>query len=202
MSHSQGDSPGDSSTLPSPMSSRVPGGESTGAAMLADHGEFLTRLAYRLTGDRDRAADLVQDVLVDVLRNHDRVLAASHQRAYLRRMLVNRHLNVTRRQRRWRSATRQSSAGSAAPTAPVEPAANDAYRVVDDRDLVWRALATLPARQRAALVLRYYEDLDDAGISDALGCRPGTTRSLISRGLASLRLAAPHAPDTHQGGAS
>jgi RNA polymerase sigma factor (sigma-70 family) len=57
-----------------------------------------------------------------------------------------------------------------------------------DRDQVWRLLRALPAKQRAAIVLRYYHDLSDADIAAALECREGTVRSLISRGLAALRV--------------
>jgi RNA polymerase sigma factor (sigma-70 family) len=57
----------------------------------------------------------------------------------------------------------------------------------DDRDELWTLLRTLPERQRAALVLRYFHDLPDEDIAVALGCREGTVRSLISRGLAALR---------------
>ena len=56
-----------------------------------------------------------------------------------------------------------------------------------DRDEIWSGLADLPERQRAALVLRFFEDLDDVDTADALGCRVGTVRSLVSRGLAALR---------------
>jgi RNA polymerase sigma factor (sigma-70 family) len=58
---------------------------------------------------------------------------------------------------------------------------------LDDRDVVLRALGTLPARQRAVLVLRYYEDLSEAAIADALGCSTGTVKSTASRGLRTLR---------------
>jgi RNA polymerase sigma factor (sigma-70 family) len=58
---------------------------------------------------------------------------------------------------------------------------------VTNRDLVWRLLATLPDRQRAALVMRFFDDLADEEIAAALGCRVGTVRSLVSRGLAALR---------------
>jgi RNA polymerase sigma factor (sigma-70 family) len=65
--------------------------------------------------------------------------------------------------------------------------ATDPYAQVADRDEIWGLLATLPQRQRAALVLRYFEDLADDEIAGALGCRVGTVRSLLSRGLTSLR---------------
>jgi RNA polymerase sigma factor (sigma-70 family) len=59
---------------------------------------------------------------------------------------------------------------------------------VEDRELLWTALGRLPERQRAALVLRFYEDLSEAQVAEILRCRPGTVKSLVSRGLERLRI--------------
>jgi RNA polymerase sigma factor (sigma-70 family) len=79
----------------------------------------------------------------------------------------------------------------------VGPVMPDQADAIADRDFLLRALAALPPRQRAALVLRYYSDMPDAEIADALSCSVGTVRSQISRGLAQIRAAsaeaAPHA---------
>lgn len=63
-----------------------------------------------------------------------------------------------------------------------------------ERDAIWRELQALPPRQRAALVLRFYEDLNDVEVADVLGCQPATVRSQVSQGLGRLRMQAPSAP--------
>jgi RNA polymerase sigma factor (sigma-70 family) len=68
-----------------------------------------------------------------------------------------------------------------------EHRAQEQYGAIDDRDLLLRALATLPRRTRAALVLRYFEDLPEAEIAQIMGCSVGTVKSNVSRGLARLR---------------
>jgi RNA polymerase sigma factor (sigma-70 family) len=71
----------------------------------------------------------------------------------------------------------------------VEPdAARTPGRSVEDREVLWTALGRLPERQRVALVLRFYEDLSEAQIAEILRCRPGTVKSLVSRGLERLRI--------------
>ncbi len=151
----------------------------------------LARLAYRLTGHRESARDLIQDVLLDSFRQWSKVSAASDRGAYVRRMLVNRHLNgVRRRVVEVASAEPHDSDASARGTSPGD--------VVDDRDAMWQALAALPDRQRTVLVLRFYEGLDDPSIADLVGCRRTTVRSLAARGLSALRTD-PHLqpPVTH-----
>ncbi len=152
----------------------------------------LARLAYRLTGHRESAGDLVQEVLLDSFRQWPKVSAAGDRGAYVRRMLVNRHLNGVRR-REVVEVARAQPYDTDLSTHRTPPA--DA---VDDRDAMWRALAGLPDRQRAVLVLRYYEGLEDPAIADLVGCRRGTVRSLAARGLSALRTD-PHLqqPVTH-----
>lgn len=152
----------------------------------------LARLAYRLTGHRESARDLVQEVLLDSFRQWPKVSAASDRGAYVRRMLVNRHLNGVRRRRITEIAQAEPY--------DTEPLTRPASHgdVVDDRDAMWRALAGLPDRQRTVLVLRYYEGLEDPAIAELVGCRRTTVRSLVARGLAALRTD-PHLqqPVTH-----
>ena len=124
-------------------------------------GQALLRLAYVLTGDAHAAEDVTQAALYDALRHWRRVARASHPDAYVRRVLVNRYL-----------ATRRLRASSEVVLEDVEPLATasapDPATGVADRDEVRRVLAQLPPQARAVLVLRYYADLDDAAIADAL----------------------------------
>ena len=127
----------------------------------------MVRLAYLLTGDRTAAEELVQDAFVAVHRSWPRVTQPS---AYLRTAVVNACRSWGRR--RTLEAVRRPR--------PPEPATLVA-------DELWDALGHLPERQRTAIVLRFYEDMPDADIATALGCRPATVRTAIHRGLAALR---------------
>ena len=143
----------------------------------AARGDALLRFAYLLCGDAYLAEDLVQTVLARAYAKWPKVAGAERPEAYVKKMLVNEHLS-------WR---RRRSSGEVAVADP-EAGAVGADESVADRDAAWRLLATLPRRQRAVLVLRYYEDLSDAGIADALGCSVGAVRAYASRALATLRL--------------
>ena len=138
----------------------------------------LLRTAYLLTGSGAAAEDLVQDTLVHLYPQWHRVEAADASLAYVRRALTNGFLNQRRR-----AASREVVTDSP-PESGVDRSDTDR---IADRDQVWALLRGLGARQRAALVLRYHDGLDDHEIAAALGCRPGTVRSLQSRGLAALR---------------
>lgn len=124
------------------------------------------------------AEDLVQDVLVKVLLEGRRVLDADHPQAYARRMLVN--VFLSRRRRR-------ASTEVLVERPPDRLDARSADDAIADRDLLRRALAGLPPRQRLAVVLRHYEDLSEQAAAQAMGCSTGTVKSLTSRGLAGLR---------------
>ncbi len=143
----------------------------------------LGRVAYLLCGDRETARDLAQETLLDAYRHWARVVAATDRRAYVRRMLVNRHLSSVRRRRVPEVLTDR----------PDDLPAHDVDTVAE-HDAMWRALADVTERQRAVLVLRHYEGLDDAAIATALKCRRSTVRSLATRGLAALR-ESPHLRD-------
>lgn len=138
----------------------------------------LVRYAALLAGSRQQGEDLVQDVLVRVLPRWDRLSTAPGGRlAYVRRAVTNEHVSW---RRRW--STRHIRYQDSVPDVPAvtEPQPDD---------VLWRRLQRLPAQQRAALVLRYYEGLPDAEIGELLGCRPTTVRAHVSRGLAQLRVA-------------
>ena len=142
------------------------------------HSTALLRSAYLLTGDRLEAEELVQDTLVRLYPNWSRVVAADVPLAYVRRSLTNNFLNARRRR----------SAGDLLFAEPPEqPYELDLGSRLSDRQLVRQLLDGLPARQRAVLVLRFFEDLEDTEIASIIGCRRGTVRSIISRGLQQLR---------------
>lgn len=150
-------------------------------AFVAERGEPLLRLAYLVTGNQADAEDLLQETLVDVHRKWDQVSRAEHPYAYVRTMLHNRF--VSSRRRKWHGER---------PTDPVditflEQAVADPVGEVDARDAMWRLLETLPPRMRAVLVLRYFEDLDDAEIAETLGIGVSTVRANASRALRQLR---------------
>jgi RNA polymerase sigma-70 factor (sigma-E family) len=141
----------------------------------------LLRYAVVLTGDRELAQDLVQDVMVKTHAQWRRVSAADHPDRYVHTMVTRQFLSW---HRRW--AVRRimlTDDGSA----EGEPVRDHAGGIVD-RDDLWRRLSALPRQQRAVLVLRYYERLTDAEIATALGCSAGTVRGYASRALATLRL--------------
>jgi RNA polymerase sigma-70 factor (sigma-E family) len=150
----------------------------------------LRRSAYLLCGDWHRAEDLAQSALTKAYLAWPRVRRADNVDGYVRTVLVRTFLEEERRL--WRRE-RPAAAPPDRPTA--DPAAAADARV----DLV-RALATLPARQRAAVVLRCWEDLPVAAVARALDCSEGTVKSHTSRGLAALRerLAEPAVPEGTQ----
>lgn len=153
--------------------------------LVQSDGPRLLRVAYMLAGDRHAAEDLVQATLASAYRHWDRVAAADSPPAYLRTMVVNEFLS-------WR---RRRSSGEV-PVDRIDDATTDgpADHHADhhaERDAAWRLLARLPRRQRAVLVLRYYEDLSDDEIARVLDCGVSTVRSNAARALASLRTAVP-----------
>jgi RNA polymerase sigma-70 factor (sigma-E family) len=136
----------------------------------------LLRFGHVLTGSPDEAEDLVQEALARCLRRW-RWVRADNPAAYARRVMINAHVD---RWRRWGSRVQLGEI----PDALAEDAG---FQRSEDFDALRLALAKLPARQRAVLVLRYFEDLPDTSIAALLGLRPGTVRSQGSRGLAALR---------------
>jgi RNA polymerase sigma-70 factor (sigma-E family) len=137
----------------------------------------LLRMAYLLTGDRHAAEDLLQDVLERMYVHWPRIAGDPH--AYARRALVNRSTN------RWRLRGRRPEAT----LAHHDVAERDHSADVAVRDTVVRAIRDLPPKQRAAVVLRYLEDLPVAEVARTLGCSEGTVKSNTARGLDRLRAA-------------
>lgn len=126
------------------------------------------RLAFLLTSSHEAAQDLAQDAFVAIHRRWSKV---SEPRAYLRQAVVNACHSYHRR----RFLERRRDSSVPGPAAQLEA------------DELLDALAVLPYRHRAALVLRFYRDLPDDEIATVLGCRPATVRSLVHRGLQQLR---------------
>ncbi len=143
----------------------------------------LLRFATVLTGAPDTAADAVQDAMVRAHGRWGHIGALDHPVAYVRRIITNEWLG---QRRRWSSRHVSVMTGEAF-TDFAEHVPDTADRHAQRDDIADR-LDRLPRRQRAALVLRYYLDLDDAAIAVELGCAVGTVRSLCSRGIAALRL--------------
>ena len=130
--------------------------------------EPMVRLAYLLTASRPAAEDLVQDCFA---RLHQRWPRVRQPTAYLRTSVVNACRGYHRRRRRECAHFADLVATDVSPDTPV---------VLD-------ALGRLPYNQRAALILRFYEDRSDVEIAEFLGCRPATVRSLVHRGLSRLQ---------------
>lgn len=137
----------------------------------------LLRTAYLLTGDWATAEDLLQTTLTKTYLAARRLGGIAAVEAYTRRVLVNTATSWWRR--RWRGEH---------PTEVLpEQAGPDAFEHQVERDRLWRQLQMLPARQRAVLVLRYYEDLSEAQTAALLNISTGTVKSQTARALATLR---------------
>jgi RNA polymerase sigma-70 factor (sigma-E family) len=147
--------------------------------LVADSGDRLLRVAYQLTHDRVAAQDLVQEALLRVYRSVRRGGRVPEDwYAYLRRAVINEYVR-TRRLR--------SSSEVVTDRMPERPVAGSLEDQAVDQAHLWTALGVLSARQRAVLVLRYYEGLADHEIAMLLGCRQASVRSLARRGLAAMR---------------
>jgi RNA polymerase sigma-70 factor (sigma-E family) len=145
----------------------------------------LLRYATVVTCDPHLAEDIVQDVLVRARARWGRICRMDAPERYVKRMVLNEFLSWRRRR-----AARVVPLSREQLDHVAKPVADPAV-AWDERDAVLRLVAGLPPRQRAAVVLRFYEDLPDEEIADLLGCRSVTVRSLISRALATLRRSLP-----------
>jgi RNA polymerase sigma-70 factor (sigma-E family) len=142
----------------------------------------LLRYAYLLTGDHGLAEDLLQNSLIKVYLSWNSIRDRGALEAYTRTVMTRTQLSW------WRRPARREVLG----VEPTERAVRDHLNAregtpVDERDELWLLLATLGPRQRAVLVLRFYEDLSEAEIARVMGCTTGTVKSQLSRGLARLR---------------
>jgi RNA polymerase sigma-70 factor (sigma-E family) len=143
----------------------------------------LYRLAYAVSGDAAAAEDDLQNAFAKVYAQWGRVRRADNPGAYVRRMVLNEVLG----------GRRNGFLKRERPHEDVEPhgsVASHEHSVVA-HDAIWSAVRALPPRQRAVVVLRYYEDLSEAEIAESLGCSRGTVKSQASAAIAALRRTAP-----------
>ncbi|WP_020578647.1 SigE family RNA polymerase sigma factor [Actinopolymorpha alba] len=151
------------------------------SAYVATRQRALIRTAYLLTGDHHSAEDLVQIALARTYVAWNRIRDKQGLDAYVRRTMINEHTGWWRRA--WR---RLEHSTDVVPDHSTRPGTDHAASSAD-RDEMWDLVCTLPPRQRAAVVLRYFEDLSEAETAEALGCSVGTVKSQTSRALATLR---------------
>ncbi|WP_239460206.1 SigE family RNA polymerase sigma factor [Nocardioides daejeonensis] len=136
----------------------------------------LLRFAWLVTGSQHDAEDALQTALAKAQADWERVGSRAEVEPYVRRMIANAHVSA------WRRFGRRQS-----PVAEVRLEPADPVAAVAEKDAVWRVCQGLPRQQRAAVVLRYYEDLDHPEIAEILGCSEVTVRSHLHRALARLR---------------
>lgn len=149
----------------------------------------LYRTAYAVAGDAASAEDALQAAYAKAYASWRRVGAADHPEAYVRRIVVNEIIG-TRRRGWWQRERPQPVPEDHGPVGTADSLATD----VVDRDAMWTAVEALPVRQRAVVVLRYYEDLSEEQIAQVLGCSRGTVKSQASAALTNLRRAAADTP--------
>lgn len=156
-------------------------------ALIVARGQALKRYAYLMCGSGESADDLVQEALTRVLARRSVPGDPRELERYVRRVVVNLVVDGARRRTRWWHLV---------PRVADEDRAADASAEVVERVVLEQALAALPARQRACVVLHYYEDLPVAEVADLLGVAPGTVKSQLHdarRALARTWAAEPEA---------
>lgn len=165
--------------------------EAVVARLVADRGDALLRYAQLLCGSPDDAADLVQDALVKTFGRLRAGLTVQSAEAYVRRSILSTHVDRARRRGRWRRIAHLAYR-------PDEvPAATDAIQ--ERMDLAGQ-LQRLSPRERACVVLRYYEDLKVDDVAEWLGISPGTVKRYLSDALGKLAVAMAPAGQGESGG--
>jgi RNA polymerase sigma-70 factor (sigma-E family) len=148
---------------------------------VAARGPRLLRVAWLLTGDAHLAEDLLQTVLARIWPKWPRI-AGENPEAYARKALVHTHASWWRR--RWRGELPHGEL-------PERAAPADRFAEVDLEQTLAEAIRALPVRQRAVVVLRYFADLTEAQIAEAMGCSVGTVKSQHAKALTTLRRHTP-----------
>lgn len=147
------------------------------SAYVGDRGPALLRMARSLANNRSDAEDLLQAALIKTFFAWDRIASPNARDGYVRRAMVNTQISEWRRQRL-----------TVYPTEEIpDQRVDDPTWKIDLADTVHRAISRLPDRQRAVVVLRYYEDMTEAQIADRLGVTIGTVKSTLSRAVTKLR---------------
>ena len=160
-------------------------GSETFAEFVALRSAALQRVAYLVAGDVDRAQDLVHEALVRTSMAWPRMRDPRRAESYALKVIATTAIDGSRPRRR--------RVGRTAPVPPPVPAAADGVATpedsaeVDERTWLWLCLLRLPVRQRAAIVLRYYEELTERETAETMGCSIGTARNEATAGLAVLR---------------
>lgn len=158
-------------------------------AFVRRRGDHHLRTAVLLTGDWHAAEDLTQSCLGKLYRVWHRLDTTTDPDAYLRRIMVNTHRSW------WRARWRREVPRADLPDLPSPHDMSEANAVAED---VRAALASLPVRQRTALVLRFFADLPEAEVADLMGCTPGTVKTHTHRGLQAMRRLIPPAADVNR----
>ncbi|MEV5384481.1 SigE family RNA polymerase sigma factor [Streptomyces sp. NPDC052721] len=138
----------------------------------------LLRFAWLLTGDAHLAEDLLQTALAKVWPKWPRI-SGEHSEAYVRKTIVHTHASWW--QRRWRGEIPYGELPDTAATG------SDAFSALHSDHALAQAMRQLPKRQRAVIVLRYFEDMSVEDTAEVLGCSPGTVKSQASRAVRALR---------------
>ena len=149
-------------------------------SFVREHSASLIRTGVLITGSKHAAEELVQDTLTLLYPRWERVAAADEPLAYVRRSVMNRFISKRRM---------PGARDLAVWELPDGWDGTDLGESIAVRRTIWQLLGTLPERQRAAIVLRHFHDLPEPEIATILGCRPASVRSLISRGMGSMRTA-------------
>lgn len=153
--------------------------------LVAEHGDYLLKMAYQLTHDGPAAQDLVQDSLLAVVEaDRRRDLTVIHPLAYVLTTMTRRFLRI-------RATERSTVPIDAARLEQVADSRSDVAHTAAERHSIWLALDELSKPQRAVLVLRYLADLSDERIAAILDCPTSTVRSHASRGLTAIRRRLP-----------
>jgi RNA polymerase sigma-70 factor (sigma-E family) len=146
--------------------------------LYVDHIEGAVRLAFLLTGDEQQARDIGQEAFVKIAGRFHGIRDQAAFPGYLRSTVINLSRGYLRRLRTQREFMAKQ---------PGRPVAAVVAPDVEGRDEMWTALQTLPHRQKTALVLRYYQDLSERQIADAMETTESAVKSLLTRGLQQLR---------------
>jgi RNA polymerase sigma-70 factor (sigma-E family) len=148
---------------------------------VANRQQALLRTAYLLTGDHHLAEDLLQTALTKAYLAWSRIEDLGAAEAYVRTTLTRTYVSW------WRRKWRGEHPSEELPEPDVHGGADALAEGVADRKVLWDVVQSLPRKQRAAVVLRFYEDMTEAQVAEVLSCSVGTVKSQTSRALATLR---------------